>query len=70
MKENEKNQAANPVDAADLSWCNFGAIRVDKMETMDSMDDCELTLSREKTEKPPINTVFTHPIGFEVRRLS
>jgi len=48
--------------------CNSGAISVEKMETVDSMDVPESTPSREKTEKPPINTVFSHPIHFEVRQ--
>jgi hypothetical protein len=38
------------------------------MVFMDSMDIPDLTPSREKTENTPINHVFTHPIGFEVRR--
>ena len=33
--------------------CDFGAISVEKMEIMDSVDVPELTPSREKTEKPP-----------------
>ena len=40
------------------------------MDFVDSMDAFELTPSREKTENTPISLVFTHPIGFEVRRLS
>jgi hypothetical protein len=38
------------------------------MEFVDSMDDRESTPSREWTEITPINAVFSHPIGFEVRR--
>ena len=49
-------------------WCNCGAISVEKMEIVDSMDDRELTPSREKTDISPINAVFSHPIEFEVRR--
>jgi hypothetical protein len=63
-----ENQAAKPVDSADLSRCNFGATSVEKMETVDSMDAGELTPSREKTEMTPINPVFKHLIHFEVRR--
>ena len=40
------------------------------MEIMDSMDALELTPSRGLTQISPLNTVFSHPIGFEVRRLS
>jgi hypothetical protein len=38
------------------------------MEIVDAMDVPELTPSREKTEIAPINPMFSHPIGFEVRR--
>jgi hypothetical protein len=34
-------------------WCNIGAISVEKMEIIDSMDITELTPLREKTEITP-----------------
>jgi len=45
-----------------------GANSVEKMDFMDSMGDLELTPSRGWTEITPINAIFSHPIGFEVRR--
>ena len=51
-----------------ISRCNRGAISVEKMEFIDLMDVPELTPSREKTENTPINLVYKHLIGFEVRR--
>jgi len=46
----------------------FGAISVEMMEIKDSVDDHELTPSKEKKEKTPINPMFNHPIGSEGRR--
>ena len=51
-----------------LFWCSIGAIGVEKMDFVDSMDNFELTPSREKTENTPKNAVYKHHIGFEVRR--
>jgi len=50
--------------------CNYGAIGVEKMDFVLSMDNRELTSSRGWTVITPIYTVFTHPGQFEVRRLS
>jgi hypothetical protein len=43
---------------------------LEKMDFVDSMDNHELTSSRVWTEINPINAIFCHPIGFEVRSLS
>jgi hypothetical protein len=43
---------------------------MEKMEIVYSMDDRELTPSREKMEISPMNAIFNHPIGFEVKSLS
>jgi len=56
------------VDIIDSSRCNCGAISLEKMDFMDSMDAFELIPSREKTEIAPINPVYKHHIGFEVGR--
>jgi hypothetical protein len=63
-----ENQAAKPIDLDVISRCSFGAISVEKMDFMDSMDARELTPSREKTEITPLNAIYSHPIGFEVSR--
>ncbi len=65
----KENEPPNQLYRVTNSRCNFGAISVEKMEIMDSMDNLELTPSRGWTEITPINAVFSHPIGFEVRRL-
>jgi len=66
--ENRRKRAAKPVKPYDSFRCNVGAIRVEKMDFVDSMDACELTLSREKTEITPINRMDTPPRQFEVSR--
>ena len=54
--------------AASNSRCNFGAISVERMDFVDSMDDLELTPSRGWTEFSPIIRTYIPPRQFEVRR--
>ena len=49
-------------------WCNSGAIGMERVDSVHSMDTCELTPSRGWTEITPIYTVFTSLAQFEVRR--
>jgi hypothetical protein len=53
-----------------LFWCNFGAIRMEKMDFIDSMDNPELTPSRGWTEITPMERIFSLAVQFEVKSLS
>jgi hypothetical protein len=71
------NRAANPVDLVDISWCSFGAVRMERMNFVLLIDNFMSIPSRGWTlrhdlrsqGKPsPMERIFSSPVQFEVRR--